>query len=67
MGVGVVLAGCIGMYLVVLLAEDDALREELKSHGIKSQTIGGLENDEDCPVTVLPAKRLADAYHYLGE
>ena len=52
--------------LVVLLAEDDRLCEELKQRGISSQTIAGVEKDPNCAIGVFPAKMLGEAYTYLG-
>lgn len=52
---------------VVLLAEDAKLCRELAQRGIPAKTLSSLTRDKECPVKVLPAKLLGQAYNYLGE
>ena len=53
--------------IVVLLTEDEDLCEELMDNGYPTQTIEALEKDLSCPVGVLPAKMLVEAYTFLGK
>jgi phosphorylase kinase alpha/beta subunit len=52
---------------IVLLAENDQLMKELSDNGIRSCTLEEVFTDKQCPVAVLPAKLLGEAYHQLGE
>jgi len=47
---------------VVILAEDNDIREKLRQHDIVVQTI-----DEVAPIEVQPARVLSHLYTYLGE
>jgi phosphorylase kinase alpha/beta subunit len=47
---------------VVILAEDNDIREKLRQHDIIVQTI-----DEVAPIEVQPARVLSHLYTYLGE
>ena len=51
----------------MLLAEDGKLCKELAQRGIPAKTLSSLRRDKECPVKVLPAKLLGQAYNYLGE
>ena len=54
------------IFIVVLLAEDNKLCRELGQRGIPAKTFSSLSKDKECPVKVLPAKLLGQAYNYLG-
>lgn len=50
------------MLLVVILAEDQYVKEKLKNHDIQVQTIS-----EVSPIEVQPARVLSHIYSYLGK
>ena len=52
--------------VVVLLAEDLELANELKDHGIVTQTIQAVEKDRQRQIKVYPAKILSEILQQLG-
>lgn len=55
-----VILNCV--FLVVILAEDQYVKEKLKNHDIHVQTIS-----EVSPIEVQPARVLSHIYSYLGK
>ena len=58
---------CMGMFIVSLLAENDAIADSLRALNIKTQTIKEVQEAKSNPIKVLTGRQLSTAYQEMGK
>ena len=58
---------CMGMFIVSLLAENDAIAASLRALNIKTQTIKEVQEAKSNPIKVLAGRHLSTAYQEMGK